>query len=158
MYKEERDLLEKREIYECDMEEFSTLESSEKTIAILGDRWWPQKAKQEGDKAGIKKNAIHGKITTYQQRWRQGRLLRYVRTCRPTVGSVSSLLPKTTQVHNVHTVSPVGSIPTRVALCFSLVRTWDKVFPIHAKMRNKKRWTRLHFGVLERKEITIYEE
>ena len=49
MYKEERDLLEKREIYECDMEEFSTLESSEKTIAILGDRWWPQKAKQEGD-------------------------------------------------------------------------------------------------------------
>ena len=51
MYKEERDLLEKREIYECDMEEFSTLESSEKTIAILGDRWWPQKAKQEGDKA-----------------------------------------------------------------------------------------------------------
>ena len=23
---------------------------SEKTIAVLGDRWWPQTAKQEGDK------------------------------------------------------------------------------------------------------------
>ena len=54
MYKEERDLLEKREIYECDMEEFSTLESSEKTIAILGDRWCPQKAKQEEDKISKK--------------------------------------------------------------------------------------------------------
>ena len=39
-----------REIDECDMEEFSTLESSEKTIAVLGDRWWPQAAIQEGDK------------------------------------------------------------------------------------------------------------
>ena len=29
----------------CDMEEFGRLESSEKTIAILGDRWWPQTAK-----------------------------------------------------------------------------------------------------------------
>ena len=30
----------------------SGIDSSEKTIAILGDtsRWWPQKAKQEGDK------------------------------------------------------------------------------------------------------------
>ena len=34
----------------CDMEEFDKLESSEKTIAILGDRWWPQTAEQEGDK------------------------------------------------------------------------------------------------------------
>ena len=33
----------------CDMEEFGSLESSEKTIAILGDRW-PQMAKQEWDK------------------------------------------------------------------------------------------------------------
>ena len=51
MYKEERDVLkeEMREIDECDMEEFDTLDSSEKTIAILGDRWWPQAAKQEGD-------------------------------------------------------------------------------------------------------------
>ena len=31
------------------MEEFGILESSENTIAILGDRWWPQTAKQEGD-------------------------------------------------------------------------------------------------------------
>ena len=30
--------------------EFSRLESSEKTIAILGDRWWPQTAKQDGDR------------------------------------------------------------------------------------------------------------
>ena len=35
---------------ECDMEKFDTLDSSEKTIAILGDRWWPRTAKQEGDK------------------------------------------------------------------------------------------------------------
>ena len=42
-----------REIGECDMEEFGTPDSSEKTIAILGDRWWPQEeAKQVrvGDK------------------------------------------------------------------------------------------------------------
>ena len=41
---------EMRKIDECDMEKFGTLDSSEKTIAILGDRWWPQKAKQQGDK------------------------------------------------------------------------------------------------------------
>ena len=37
MYKEGRDLLEEeiREIYECDMEELGTLNTSEKTIAIL---------------------------------------------------------------------------------------------------------------------------
>ena len=34
----------------CDMEEFGRLESSEKTIDILGDRWWPQTAKQDGDR------------------------------------------------------------------------------------------------------------
>ena len=32
------------------MEEFGKLENSEKTIAILGDRWWPQTAKQDGDR------------------------------------------------------------------------------------------------------------
>ena len=32
------------------MEELGRLKSSEKTIAILGDRWWPQTAKQKGDK------------------------------------------------------------------------------------------------------------
>ena len=36
------------------MEKFSTLDSSEKTIAILGDSWWPQTAKQEGDKISKK--------------------------------------------------------------------------------------------------------
>ena len=35
------------------MEEFRRLESSEKTIAILGDRWWPQTGKQDGDRIDI---------------------------------------------------------------------------------------------------------
>ena len=50
--KEERDVLEEkmREIDEGGIEGFDTLDSSEKTIAILRDRWWPQAAKQEGDK------------------------------------------------------------------------------------------------------------
>ena len=49
IFKEERDALEEtRKIDVCDMEEFCRLESSEKTIAILGDRWWPQTAKQDG--------------------------------------------------------------------------------------------------------------
>ena len=34
-----------------------TVESSEKTIAILGDRWWPQTARQEGDR--ISKQCFH---------------------------------------------------------------------------------------------------
>ena len=34
----------------CDMEEFCRLEGSEKTISILGDRWWPQTAEQNGDR------------------------------------------------------------------------------------------------------------
>ena len=38
------------EFGECDMEEFVELVSSEKTIAILGDKWWSQAAKQEGNK------------------------------------------------------------------------------------------------------------
>ena len=54
MYKEERNVLEMRKIDECDMEKFSTLDISEKTIAILGHRWWPQTAKQEGDTISIK--------------------------------------------------------------------------------------------------------
>ena len=39
IYKEERDALEEemRKLDVCDMEEFCRLESSEKTIAILGD-------------------------------------------------------------------------------------------------------------------------
>ena len=53
MYKEEREVLEEmREVDECEMyKEFGTLDSSGKTIAILGDnRWWPQATNQEGDK------------------------------------------------------------------------------------------------------------
>ena len=33
---------------ECDMEYFGRLESSEKIMVTLGDRWWPQTAKQDG--------------------------------------------------------------------------------------------------------------
>ena len=47
MYKEKRDALEEemRSLDGCDTEEFGRLEISEKTIAILGDRWWPQTGK-----------------------------------------------------------------------------------------------------------------
>ena len=38
----------------CGMETFRTLESSKKTIAILGDRWRPQTAKQQGGKISKK--------------------------------------------------------------------------------------------------------
>ena len=52
IYKKERDALEEelRKFDVCDMEEFGRLESSEKTIIILGDRWWPPTAKQDGDR------------------------------------------------------------------------------------------------------------
>ena len=33
----------------CGVEKYGT-RSSEKTIAILGDRWWPRTVKQEGNK------------------------------------------------------------------------------------------------------------
>ena len=56
--KEERDVLEMKKIDEYDMEKFGTgtlyIYCSEKTISILGDRWWPQKAKQQGDKISKK--------------------------------------------------------------------------------------------------------
>ena len=39
-----------RKLDVCDMEEFGRLDSSENTIAILGDIWWPQTAKQNGDR------------------------------------------------------------------------------------------------------------
>ena len=55
MYKEERDVLEEMsKIDECNMEKFGTLDSSEKTIAIRGDRWWPQTVKQEVRKTSEK--------------------------------------------------------------------------------------------------------
>ena len=52
LYKEERDVLEgeMRELDKSGMKSFDALDSREKTIAILGDRWWPQTAKQDGDK------------------------------------------------------------------------------------------------------------
>ena len=50
IYKEVWDVSKKiRKLDECDMEEFGRLESTETTIAILGDRW-PQTSKQEGDR------------------------------------------------------------------------------------------------------------
>ena len=48
MYEEERHVLEMRKVVECDMEKFSALDISEKTMAMLGNRWWPLKAKQKG--------------------------------------------------------------------------------------------------------------
>ena len=51
MFKEERNVLQEiRKLDNCDIEEFGRLENSEKTIAILGDKWWPKTAKQEGDR------------------------------------------------------------------------------------------------------------
>ena len=43
-----------------DMEEFDTLASSEKTIAILGDGWWPKAAKLAGDNTSKKNYVIYG--------------------------------------------------------------------------------------------------
>ena len=50
--KEERDALEEemRKLDVCGMEESCRLESSEKTIAVLRDRWRPQTARQDGDR------------------------------------------------------------------------------------------------------------
>ena len=50
--KEERDVLqdEMRKSDVRDMEVFGRLESNEKTIAILGHRWWPQTAKPDRDR------------------------------------------------------------------------------------------------------------
>ena len=41
-----------RKIHDYGMEKFGTLlvDSSERAIAVVGNRWWPQAAKQEGDK------------------------------------------------------------------------------------------------------------
>ena len=35
------------------IDKFGTLDSSEKTIALLAEIWWPQTAKEEGDNASI---------------------------------------------------------------------------------------------------------
>ena len=52
------------------MEKHSTLYTSEKMIAILGDRRWPQKAKQEGDKVSSRLYAVYGKTVMSAQGWR----------------------------------------------------------------------------------------
>ena len=49
IFKEARHVQEMKKLDECDMEEFGRLESRGKTIAILGDRWWPRTAKQDKD-------------------------------------------------------------------------------------------------------------
>ena len=69
MYKEERDVLEEgmRRFDECDMEKFGALDSSGKTIAILGDRWWPHAAKQEGDTISNGSYVTYGKKVTSAQ-------------------------------------------------------------------------------------------
>ena len=41
------------QIDECGTENFSTPDDSEETVAILGDRWWSQKAKPEGERVSI---------------------------------------------------------------------------------------------------------
>ena len=55
LYKGEQDVFQDmRKIDGCVMEKFGTFDSSEKTIAILGDTCRPQTAKEEGDKLSKK--------------------------------------------------------------------------------------------------------
>ena len=52
LYQEERDVLEgemRNLNKKSGLKSFDALDSRENTIAILGDRWWPQTAKQDGD-------------------------------------------------------------------------------------------------------------
>ena len=42
------------------MVEFGILDSSKKTFAVLGDRWWPQAAKQEDDNISKSFYVIYG--------------------------------------------------------------------------------------------------
>ena len=41
---------EMRDLDQNGMKSFDALDSREETLAILGDRWWLQTAKQDGDK------------------------------------------------------------------------------------------------------------
>ena len=52
---------EMRKLDVCGMEELCRLESSEKTIAILGDRGWPQTAKQNGDRVANNFYVVYGR-------------------------------------------------------------------------------------------------
>ena len=62
MYKEKWDVFKEEmgKMDACDMENGGTLDSSENTIAILGDRWWPQAAKQKGNKISKSFFVIYG--------------------------------------------------------------------------------------------------
>ena len=51
-----------RKIDECDVQKFGPIDGSKQTIAILGDRWRPQKAKREGDRVCKKWLETYGKI------------------------------------------------------------------------------------------------
>ena len=75
MYKGERDVLEMKKKGTMRHGEVwcTTVDSTEKTVAILGDGWWPQVAKQEGGKTRKKH-----RCTIWIQR-----------NERPTVGGVS---------------------------------------------------------------------
>ena len=80
MRKEERAVLEEqmKGTDECDMDEFGTLNRSEKTIAVVGNRWRPQAAKPEGDK--VSKTFLYVLFEVWKQR-----------NERPTVGGVCVL-------------------------------------------------------------------
>ena len=54
-------LEEMRKIDKCVVEKFGTLDSSEKTIAILRGRWWPHTTSEEGDKINQKFSITYGK-------------------------------------------------------------------------------------------------
>ena len=64
-------------IDECDIEKFGTLGIRDKTVAILGDRWWPQTAKQEGEKTRksyviYENNEMNAQILEVSNRSRNG--------------------------------------------------------------------------------------
>ena len=63
LYKEERDTLETemREVMEGGMNLFEALDNREKTIAILGDRCWPQTANQDGDNICKRSCVLYGR-------------------------------------------------------------------------------------------------
>lgn len=51
LHEGERDVLKEeiRDVNEGDMTLIDALDSTEKLIAIRGDRWWPQTSRQDGD-------------------------------------------------------------------------------------------------------------
>ena len=66
------------------MEEFDTLDISEKTIAVLGDRWWPHAAKQEGDRTRSTIDVPHFR---YYVSDRRGSLIPYCRNANLDFGN-----------------------------------------------------------------------